>query len=238
MKNVLIGLVCGVVAGMVSLVSAADVSPTAGAQTAGAALVNQKDYPAARAIFETAIKDNPTATVGELARLQMWVGWTYKFERNLSEASAEFAKVITSYPTVDDYLLHGAQYMVGQCAMGQKKYDEAQTAFEKALKDYPKVKETVSAQTQYFLALSLTKQGKSAEANAAYMTCVSDYFRALGAADENSVVWTAFKGIDSRLIAKDTYKTFLDDARKSSDPEQVQRDAAFLGLMKSESGKL
>lgn len=125
--------------------------------------------------------------------------------------------------------------MLAACLAQDGKLVEAQAAFEALIRDYPEYQDLLaSARTQ--IAYLLTQQGKPVEANAQYMRCVEDYARALGAPNEASVIWVAFKQVNSNLLTVEQYRTFLSNALKGT--AATKENAEFLGLLKSELGKL
>lgn len=267
MRTVLTTLVIGIGL-MSMVVMAADtnkVDPGMVAYTAALQLFNSADYnnsaPGAAALGKV-LADYPALPVDVLAECQHLLACQLFREAKYVETQAADEKVLKDYPAANVSIRMDAQEYVGRSLVLQNKTAEACAAYEKLLKDYPAgyygprvfaltqlgrlaeaqalLEKTLNAtpvvEVQFSLANLLQTEGKQVEANAAFMACVQNFVWQFGATNDQSIVWRAFDQINPQLLTGADYKTFLENTIKAT--KATEANAAFLGRLKSELGKM
>jgi tetratricopeptide (TPR) repeat protein len=157
-------------------------------------------------------------------------------QKKFAESQAVYERSITEHPAANVGMLSGSQLGIANCLMLQGKYTEAQGAAAKVLTSYPAAQVSKLATAQNTIGDCLKAQGKPQEAQVAYMTAIKNYAWQLGAKDENTLIWVTFDKLNPQLSTSADYKAFLEDAIKVV--KATEDNAKFLGLLKSELGKM
>jgi tetratricopeptide (TPR) repeat protein len=192
---------------------------------------------------QTDFPDGDTQVLAIAKKTEAYQSYLLKDYDTAGKAYEEWLALYGADPECGWLGVWEVQMSLGSVRMLQRNYAAAKTAYENAALSYPMgtkdgvhTPEVMLGPAVKGLLRALEAQNKRAEAARARMTFVEAYARDMSVAKESDLIPTLFAEIDPRLVTVAEYRSFLANTVKSI--RAVAENAAFLGQVKSELGKM